>query len=546
LSKAVTREEKLKLLEDSDRAFRASLPFYCRELVKVQQKDGKLKPLILNPAQLKLHEILERQRQTHGWVRAIILKARQMGISTYIGARFYNHATLWLGRNVFILTHEDKATQQLFGMVKRIHEHMDPTFRPETEAANANELKFSGYDGGYRVGTAKNVGGTGRSFTLQRLHGSEVAFWSQAETHLANLSQTVPGEPDTEIILESTANGVGGAFYDTWQQAEAGENDYLPIFLPWTLDPTYRRAAPEGWLPTGEWAEYVRVNRLDVERAYWAFRKNSEIPGAQSDKIHPLFRQEYPISAVEAFQATGREGVIPNEAVLRARRITLPDSTLAPCIIGVDIARTGEDTEDGSRGDSTRIVDRRGRRMGHRFNIEIRTDDLMVIADRVAMLLRENPDIARAFIDVTGLGAGVYDRLRNSGFAARVTGVNFGSAATEPERFANKRAEMHWRMREWFLDPAGADIINDDLAHRHLIATGYKYRDVGGSGLILEPKESIKKRLKFSPDWADAGALTFAETVAIEAPPEEYPGQRDGYKWSGRDRGYDDMDWRTR
>jgi hypothetical protein len=66
-------------------------------------------------------------------VRAIILKARRLGISTYVGARFYQPLTLWLGRNAFILTHEDKSTQELFDLVKRIHEHMPLDYRPQTK-----------------------------------------------------------------------------------------------------------------------------------------------------------------------------------------------------------------------------------------------------------------------------------------------------------------------------------------------------------------------------------------------------------------------------
>jgi hypothetical protein len=62
-------------------------------------------------------------------VRAIILKARRLGVSTYVGARFYHCSTMWLGRRAFILTHEDRATQELFGLVKRIHENMAPDYR---------------------------------------------------------------------------------------------------------------------------------------------------------------------------------------------------------------------------------------------------------------------------------------------------------------------------------------------------------------------------------------------------------------------------------
>ena len=83
---------------------------------------------------------------------------------------------------MFILTHSDQATQNLFEIVDRFHQHLPWIIRPETGNANAKELLFKALDSGYRVGTAgtKDVG---RSATIQMLHGSEVAFWPNAETH---------------------------------------------------------------------------------------------------------------------------------------------------------------------------------------------------------------------------------------------------------------------------------------------------------------------------------------------------------------------------
>ena len=82
----------------------------------------------------------------------------------------------------------------------------------EASTENAKELAFAAVDGAYKIATALTTG-VGRSSTLQLLHGSEVAFWQHAETHAAGVLQAVANEPGTEIILESTANGVGGWFH---------------------------------------------------------------------------------------------------------------------------------------------------------------------------------------------------------------------------------------------------------------------------------------------------------------------------------------------
>lgn len=513
---------------------RHNLEHYCAQFVFIQDKDGKVHPFKWNRAQRRLHEALERQRREKGWVRAIILKARQLGISTYVGARFYHRTSLWLGRHTFILTHEDKATQQLFGMVKRIHDNMDPDLKPATEAANANELKFAEYDGGYRVGTARNQQGTGRSMTLHNVHGSEGAFWPMAKSHRAGLMQAVPGAPDTEIILESTANGPMGDFYEEWQKAEAGQSDFIPIFLAWTIEDQYRRDPPEGWHPKGELAEYAETYQLDHAQAFWMERKNVEL-GGTIEEICPLFRQEYPITPAEAFQATGTEGLIKGEYVSRARRITLEETRGAPRVLGIDVARGG--------ADFTWIIDRKGYRAGHAVLEKIDTDDILVLTDKVTKVILANPDIRRIYIDASeGFGASLCNILSANGFGRQVVPVSFGGDASAPELYVNKRAEMYGRMRDWFRSQTGADIADNDELHRHIVASGFAHELDGR--LKIEPKTAIKKKFHFSPDGADALALTFAEILPIEMPEPEQFGSRDRYRWDSNDD--TSMDWRAR
>ena len=513
----------------TDQLLRDDLGLYCKKLVKIAtKKPGEVVPFVWNEAQHTLHKRVEKQLEARGLIRALILKARQLGISTYWGARFYQKSTLNLGRKAFILTHEDRATKQLFGMVKRIHDNMPVDYRPETSAANENELNFAGMEAGYLVGTAHNTKGGGRSLTRQLFHGSEAAFWQQAQQHFAAALQMVPLLPDTEVAIESTANGVGGLFYDQWVLAEKGLSDFIAIFLPWMIETTYVRALDTDYEPSSEEEEYQRLYKLTDEQVCWLHFKNIEL-GGEPGVICPLFRQEYPATAAEAFQTTGTDSFIPAEAILRARRLDIPEQAYhgLPRVLGVDVARGG--------ADRTRMVDRQGRKAG-RINEVMHTDDLVQVAHKVCKLLRDHPDIRKAFIDVTGLGAGVYDVCRNNGFDTRVSPVNFGSKAQDPDRYVNRRAEMWGRQKDWFLDPGGADIPDDDEAHRHVAAPSFKYD--ANSRLQLEKKENIAKRLGFSPDWGDALGLTFAEILAVEEP-DERP------KWARDAEGDDGGDWQT-
>lgn len=504
----MTLSARVEPYDAADALMRSDLRHYCRKAVKIQNKAGEIVPFEWNEAQERLHAKLERQLDSRGLVRAIVLKARRLGISTYVGARFYHRTTMTLGKNAFILTHEDKSTQELFDLVRMIHENMDPLYQPKAGLDNAKELSFADHDGGYRVGTAENRRGTGRGLTLQLFHGSEVAFWAQAQKHFAGVMKAVSLVAGTEMILESTANGVGGAFYEQWGLAEKGLSDFIPIFLPWYIDPQNVRDLDSDYDPSEEELEYQRLYKLTDEQLCWAHYENIQM-GGMPGEICALFRQENPATAAEAFQTTGADSFIPAEAVLRARRLQMEPSTYKglPRVLGVDVARGG--------GDLTRLIDRQGRKAG-RINEVMNSNDLMQVAHKVMKTLRDNPDIRKAFIDVTGLGAGVYDNCVGNGFGQRVAAINFGSAAQDPTKYVNRRAEMHARGKEWLLDAGGADIPDDDVAHKHLCATGYKYD--ANSRLQLEKKEDIKKRLGFSPDWADAWALTFAEILPIEEP----------------------------
>jgi hypothetical protein len=476
---------------------------YASRCLHIRTKAGKIKPLTLNKAQLHIHDKLETQRCTTGKVRALILKGRQMGASTYIGGRFYWRTTHSRGTKTFILTHEQKATDNLFEMVERYHEHCPVPVRPQTGAANAKELNFPALDSGYHVGTAGSKA-VGRSSTLQMFHGSEVAFWPNASGHFAGVVQAVADEPGTEIILESTANGVGGEFHSRWQQAEAGIGDYQAIFVPWFWDDGYVRDAT-GFIPTEEEEEYGKLHGLTNEQLAWRRNKIAEL----GDEL--LFRQEYPATAAEAFQMSGHDGLIKPEAVVRARKYNA--EALGPKVLGVDPARFGDDRFS--------IALRQTRKV-HWIESKSKIDTVAGANWVRQVIDAEKPE--RTFIDVGGLGAGVVDLLASWGYNrdAGVIPINFGGEPQEPVRLLpdgskkpgakNRRAEMWSRSRDWLDDVGGADIPDSDSLQADACGPSYGYD--ANQRLFLERKEDMRKRGLRSPDEWDAIALTFAEPVA--------------------------------
>src|SRR5712671_428425 len=131
----------------------ADLEHFSREHLRIRTKQGAILPLRFNRAQRYIHDQLEAQKAAGGRVRALILKGRQQGCSTYVAARFYHRCGRNTGMRVFILTHEEQATKNLFEMVERYHDNCTEALRPSTGAANAKELYFDQLDSGYKVGT---------------------------------------------------------------------------------------------------------------------------------------------------------------------------------------------------------------------------------------------------------------------------------------------------------------------------------------------------------------------------------------------------------
>jgi hypothetical protein len=488
--------------------FKNDFEFYSAQALKIRPKEGSLVPFVLNKAQKYLHLVAEKQILEKGRVRILVLKGRQQGISTYIEGRLYWKVTHRKGVYAFILTHEDKATANLFKMAKRYNDNCLPMLKPVTGSQAAKELSFPKLDSGYGVGTA-GTQAVGRSSTPQYFHGSEVAFWPHADTHSTGVMQGVPLVNDTEIFLESTANGMGNYFHSQWQLAERGENDYIAVFLPWYWQDEYKLPCPEDFELTHE--EFDLLNQfkndgLTAEHLNWRRLKIREFT-AVGDDGEWKFKQEYPFTAAEAFQTSGEESLIDPQVVMKARKQEKQMS--GAHIVGVDPARFGKDR--------TAIIHRNGRKMyGHKFYRKKSTMEIAGICNRILQdpATGKQSDVDMMFIDTIGIGAGVYDRLAELGFEdqGRIMSIESSRRALDDNRFVNKRAEMGVALRDWFEQPGGVDIEDEDVLQADLCCVQYSYDSSGR--YVLEKKEHIMARGLESPDFFDAPALTFAEPVA--------------------------------
>lgn len=324
------KEEAQRLKDD--------FALYAKLCLNIRTKQGRIEPLEMNAAQRHIHRQIERQRRKTGRVRAIILKGRQQGCSTYVEARFYWKVTHSKGQRAYILTHLDEASRNIYQIAKRFHDLCPEEVKPQTKLSNSKELFFGALDSGYAIGTAKSQG-IGRGATIQFFHGSEVAFWANAEEHVTGALQAVPDMEGTEVILESTSAGPFGLFYKMAMEALAGNSEYELVFVPWFWQEEYKKTPPKGFKLDGDEQAYKKTYKLTLAQMCWRRRKIAELGGIFA------FRREYPATAEEAFHADLPQALWSRAQIERDRlRHGAPD--MRRVIVAVDPAVSAKSGSD--------------------------------------------------------------------------------------------------------------------------------------------------------------------------------------------------------
>jgi hypothetical protein len=286
---------------------RDDFPYYSEHALVIRTKQGEIAPLKLKPAQVILNEAVNKQLQANQPVRVIVLKARQQGLSTAIGAWIYWWITQHNAQRAIVVTHAADSTKALFDMTRRYFDNTPEVLKPSTRYASRRELYFDKLDSSYIVGTAGSDS-IGRGETITQAHLSELAFWPSihARENFNGLMQAIPSAPGTAVFIESTANGVTGLFYEMWQGAVRGENGFIPVFIPWFMDPEYRVPAGPDFARTPD--EEELATKFDLDNDQLKFRR-TKIGQNGLD----LFKQEYPSTADEAFLTTGRPVFNPEQ-----------------------------------------------------------------------------------------------------------------------------------------------------------------------------------------------------------------------------------------
>jgi hypothetical protein len=297
---------------------------HCLRNLVIQTKHQGNIPFLFNSGQYQLaEELLDKAYLQGKPVRACILKARQFGFSTMIQALAFTLSSSQSAFNTTTLAQKGEATSNLYAMSLRYYDRLK--FKPRTNKRNRRRISFpEPIDSEMRCESAE-VKEAGRSMTNRFVHASEVAFWPFAQETRLGVAQTVAASPGTFFLDESTANGMGGEFYDLYTKAKSDTWGHTKaLFYPWHKHAEYTSVT------TGEIERALHNTLSDDERTLirqygvtygqllWRRQTIADKCGGSVDR----FKQEYPADDMEAFLTSGTPVFDPRLIQARLVRAT--------------------------------------------------------------------------------------------------------------------------------------------------------------------------------------------------------------------------------
>ncbi|MBO0887659.1 hypothetical protein J2P12_01010 [Candidatus Bathyarchaeota archaeon] len=296
----------------------------------------RLVPFTLNPSQRKVHAALKAQHDKGRPMRAVVLKARRQGISTYFDNLLACHGIARSGTNAMIVTHDFKSSKELFKNPKTLLTDSLPGKKSLKSILNLQGMTqhkiifpHVAGDSYLTIATAGNVEG-GRGMSLTDLHCSEAAFYPGQGTFAA-LLPTVPRAEDTIIAVETTANGrtgIGEVFYEFWNASVRGDTEFAAIFLSWLIDPTcvdYDHPVPDAPKDDDErllMKEGINIDgklvKATPEQIAWR-RMTIDSPACRG--YVEIFDQEFPVTPDVAFISTGEPAFTREEMAIARNSI---------------------------------------------------------------------------------------------------------------------------------------------------------------------------------------------------------------------------------
>jgi hypothetical protein len=302
--------------------------------LNIRDRDtGIMIPFKLRQQQYEVIEMAKEHLARKRRLYMIFLKARRVGLSTLATALGHAHCVAFSSAQAGTVAQNREVAVANFAMACGFVEDMASVYGKGMLRPTSKTLTYphdEGRPSTFKHYTAATVHGA-RGLTFSSLHLTEAAFYPY-EGAFTSLMNTLSKDPNNQCLIETTANGMEGpgeSYYQYWTAAVEGDNEFLPIFLPWYDDPSYvmdparAKDAPrdeyERWLMNDikHWRTGKKV-KIGKDRIAW-FR---ETLSAKCEGVIEAWREEYPSTPEEAFVATGNPAFTVEEMQFAEQSIT--------------------------------------------------------------------------------------------------------------------------------------------------------------------------------------------------------------------------------
>lgn len=290
--------------------------------LSIKNKNGELIRFIPNSSQEKILCAIQERRLKGIPLRLFVLKSRQMGVSTLAQAILYVFASQRAHMNGLVVADDLDGASYIFKMNELFYDQMSvnhPHLTPDIKRADEKRLEFYRKFSQIMIETSKNPR-AGRKYTIQMAHLSEVAFYPAFTELMQSLRPSIPDEPETMILMETTANGINDVskfWFRIKALAEKNETEWVPIFLSWKEHAEYTREFPNLSIQdkfvdsmSVEEKTIMKTYELTLEQMNWRRHMIEDYFGSDKEK----FEVEYPLTDREAFKSTSRR-VFPDRLV---------------------------------------------------------------------------------------------------------------------------------------------------------------------------------------------------------------------------------------
>jgi hypothetical protein len=291
---------------------------FCSHL-RIRNKEGVAVQYIQSPGGQKLTRSIRKQEDARLPIRQVVVKGSQVWMSSSAATEIFRRVPFWPGRRALVLADTDQHAKLVFEYYEQyiksyaenpIGGDLDCAIKlPELIKDTEQWLRWAN-ESSILVGTARNVD-IARSAPYNWVQLSEAAFYPSLGGVMTGLMQRVPNSADSGVIIESTANGMGGDFYDLCQQATAGKSGWGFVFFGWWEHPE-NVMQPEmlGYKDKAAFQASLTREERDIQRQYnltlvqlaWRRYKIETDCSGHLDRFH----QEHPANAAEAFITSGR------------------------------------------------------------------------------------------------------------------------------------------------------------------------------------------------------------------------------------------------